>query len=150
VNVRRIFDIVPLLAIPVVLYIVLAAVGAGSRGADVFTRELESGSIRIGLPSGADWWISGGDLFIMLGIGLLFAELARGIGVSRYAILHHTAAVVLFLACLGLFLVGEPFSTTSFFLLTVMCLLDIVGGVMMQMGASAAIAGERGEDDGEY
>lgn len=144
---RRVFEIVPLLTVPVLIYVIAAAIGAGSRGADVFVREMEGGSIQVTLPSDAVWWLSAGDLIVLLAVVLLFVELVRGTGASRYAILHHTAAVFLFLACFGLFLMADPFATTTWFLLMVLSALDIIGGVLVHM---AAQGGGPGGGQGGY
>lgn len=144
---RRIFDIVPLLAIPVAIYAVAALIGSGARGADVFVREMESGSMPVRMPSDGVWWLSGGDLVLMLAVVLLFAELIRGTGASRYSILHHTAAVFLFLACLGLFVAVPAFATTTWFLLALMCGLDIIGGVLVHMAVLGADGVGQGDGD---
>jgi hypothetical protein len=145
---RRVFEIVPLLAIPVGIYAAAALIGASAQGADVFVQRFESGSMPVRMPSDMTWWLSGGDLVVLLAVVLLFVELIRGTGASRYAILHHTAAVVLFLACLGLFALVPAFATTTWFLLTVMAGLDIVGGVLVHMAAQGGGGGGGGGPGG--
>jgi hypothetical protein len=147
-DLRRVFDIVPLLAIPAAIYVAAAVIGASAQGADVFVNRFESGSMPVRMPSGMTWWLSGGDLVVLLAVVLLFVELIRGTGASRYAILHHTAAVILFLACLGLFAMVPAFATTTWFLLMVMAGLDIVGGVLVHMAAHAGGSGGGPMDDG--
>lgn len=144
---RRIFNIVPLMAIPVGLYVTLAVLSGGMRGADVFIRDLEAGQFPVPLPSGSVWMVSGGDMLVAFGLVILFYELIRGVGVGRYAMLHHTFSVVLTLFCFGGFVVFPTFATTTFFLLALMCLLDVIGGILVDMANSGADGPGRDEDD---
>lgn len=139
---RRVFEMVPLLAVPILLYAILAGLSGGTRGPDIFTQELEQGRWFMTLPSGAPWAVSGGDLLAILGLFILFFELTRGVGASRFAIVHHTLAVLLSLASLGAFLVIESFATTTFLLLAIMCTLDMIGGIIMNI-ANADPGSER-------
>jgi hypothetical protein len=154
---RRFFEMVPLLAIPVCLYGLFALVLWGGQGLDTFAQGIEKGLTFITLPSGAPWAISGGDLLVLMSLVILFFELTRGVGVSRFAIVHHTLAVLLALACAGAFLILDPFSTSSFFFLTVMCWLDMIGGVIFNIanaggagGAGGGGGGGRGKNFDEY
>ena len=60
----------------------------------------------------------------------IFYETIRGVAASRYAIIHHTLSVLLALSCLGAFLVFDNFATSTFFILSLMCILDMVAGVI--------------------
>jgi hypothetical protein len=145
---RRLFEMVPLLAIPVALYALFALVSGGSSGADVFTDRIDRGQIfYLSLPSGAPWAVSGGTLLIVLALVILFFELTRGVGASRFAIVHHTLAVLLSLAGLGAFLVLDSFATSTFFILTLMCWLDMVAGVIFNI-ASSPMGGGGGDSGG--
>ena len=106
---RRIFEMVPILTIPVLIYALFGGVTASTRGPDVFTQSIEKGVFVLTMPSGAPWALSGGDLLLMMGLIILFFELTRGVGVSRFAIIHHTLAVLLALSCAGAFLLFEAF-----------------------------------------
>lgn len=118
------------MTIPIGLYAILALVSAGSRGVDIFTSELERSSMIIQMPSGAPWGLSGGTLLVALGLVIFFFELIRGVASSRFAIIHHTLAVLLALSSIGAFMILDSFSTSTFFLLTIMCVLDMIGGVI--------------------
>lgn len=147
---RRFFEMVPLLVIPVLLYGLFALVLAGGQGPDTFAQGIEKGLTFVTLPSGAPWAISGGDLLVLMALVILFFELTRGVGVSRFAIVHHTLAVLLALGCAGAFLVWDAFSTSSFFFLMVMCWLDMIGGVIFNIASSSA-GGARGpKTDDDY
>lgn len=140
---RRIFNVFPLMTIPIGLYAIIAILAGSSRGVDIFATELEKASFYLGLPSGASWGISGGTLMILLGLIILFYELIRGVANSRYAIVHHTLSVLLALGAMGAFLLFDSFGTSTFFILVIMCLLDMVGGVIVNI----AEAGFGGRED---
>ena len=149
---RRFFEMVPLLAIPVLLYGLFALVLSSGQGPDMFAQGIEKGLTFVTLPSGAPWAISGGDLLVLMALVILFFELTRGVGVSRFAIVHHTLAVLLALGCAGAFLVLDAFSTSSFFFLTVMCWLDMIGGVIFNIASAGGggSGGGRGKSYDDY
>jgi hypothetical protein len=130
---RKTFDVVPMLTIPVAIYALLAGMTSQTRGADLFTAELEAGRWFLTLPSGAPWAVSGGDVLAVCGLLFLFFELTRGVGASRLAIVHHTLAVLLTLGSIAAFLFVETFATTTFLMLTLMCVLDMLGGIIMNI-----------------
>jgi hypothetical protein len=138
---RRFFEMVPLLTIPVVLYGMFALILSGGQGPDTFAQGIERALTFVTLPSGSPWAISGGDLLVLMSLIILFFELTRGVGVSRFAIIHHTLAVLLALGCAAAFIILDAFSTSSFFFLTVMCWLDMVGGVIFNIASAGAGAG---------
>jgi hypothetical protein len=142
---RKTFDVVPMLTIPVAIYALLAGFTGQTRGPDLFTEELEQGRWFITLPSGAPWAVSGGDVLAVSALMFLFFELTRGVGASRLAIVHHTLAVLLTLASIGAFLFVETFATTTFLLIALMCTLDMLGGIIMNI-ANADPGGPDDED----
>lgn len=141
---RRFFEMVPLLAIPVLLYGLFAVLLSGGQGPETFAQGIEKSLTFITLPSGSPWAISGGDLLVLMGLVILFFELTRGVGVSRFAIVHHTLAVLLALGCAGAFVAIDAFSTSSFFFLMVMCWLDMVGGIIFNIASSSQGGGGGG------
>lgn len=134
-GVLAIFTIAPLLVIPVLIYNVAAGLGA-LQGADVFAQSVERGQFDLTLPSDAIWWIAGGDFLVLLALCLLFAELLRSGADNPYAIANHALSLLLFVACLLQFLLLPAFSTTTFFLITVMTFLDVLAGVVVLIGSS--------------
>jgi hypothetical protein len=141
---RRFFEMVPLLSIPVLLYGLFALLLSGGQGPESFAQGIEKSLTYITLPSGSPWAISGGDLLVLMGLIILFFELTRGVGVSRFAIVHHTLAVLLALGCAGAFIALDAFSTSSFFFLMVMCWLDMIGGVIFNIASAVQGGGSGG------
>jgi hypothetical protein len=145
---RRFFEMVPLLSIPVLLYGLFALLLSGGQGPESFAQGIEKSLTYITLPSGSPWAISGGDLLVLMGLIILFFELTRGVGVSRFAIVHHTLAVLLALGCAGAFIALDAFSTSSFFFLMVMCWLDMIGGVIFNIASAVQGGGSGGGGGG--
>ena len=78
--------------------------------------------------TGASWTISLSDLMVAASLIVFFLELFKAMATRRVALVNHALAMVLFVACLAAMLVLPPFATSTFFLLTLMVLLDVVAG----------------------
>lgn len=127
---------VPLLLMPVLVYNLIALTLAGGFAST-------EGSIRFAEPlftftmSGkADWPVSLGDLMIAAGLIVLFIELLKSTTSRRSAIVNHALSMVLFVVCLVEFLTAPAFMTSTFFLLTLMVLLDVLAGFIVTIVAS--------------
>ncbi len=125
------FAAFPLLALPVLLYNLVALVG----GAAAPTR-LAGEIATFEMASGAVWSVSTGDLLLSLALVVLFVELLKSANSRRVAIINHGLSLVLFVICLIEFLLGAPFATSVFFLLTVMVLLDVLAGFIVSIIAA--------------
>jgi hypothetical protein len=78
--------------------------------------------------SGDLWKISVGDGLVMLALVLLFVEIIKATRTSRREILNHALSTLILAGALAEFLVVKGFGTSSFFLITLMCLFDVVAG----------------------
>ena len=78
--------------------------------------------------SGDVWKISLGDGLVTLGLVLLFAEIIKATRTSRREILNHAFSTLTLMAALAEFIAVKGFATSSFFLITLMCLFDVVAG----------------------
>ena len=127
----------PLLLIPVVLYNIVvlfgAPSGAGMVQADVLLRDP---LFSVTMTSGAQWGVSWGDLILFVGLILLFFELIKSTSSQRVAIVNHALSMVLFIAVLIEFLLIQGFATSTFFLIVVMILLDVLAGFIVTIIAS--------------
>ncbi len=123
----------PLLALPVVIYnMMIAASGLLSGDADQANAMLDHALFRIPMPApGVHWQLNGGDIMLLIGLVALFFEV---IGSSRSAndvLLKHVLAMFLFIICLVEFLLLKPFVTSTFFLLTMMVLMETIAGFII-------------------
>jgi hypothetical protein len=126
----------PLLALPVLLYNVLAlTIAGGFRGTGAADR-LSAKLFDIPMASQTDWAVSLGDLLLAGSLVVLFVELLKSTTSRQVAIVNHSLTMVLFIACLVEFLLFPAFATSTFFLVALMVLLDVLAGFIVTIVAS--------------
>ena len=131
------FAALPLLALPVLFYNFVAAfmLPGGFRSVqadDAMTRQLVS----IPMTSGGHWSVSLGDVLVFAALVILFIELLKSTTSQRIAIVNHSLSMILFIVCLVEFLLSRACSTSAFFLVTMMVLLDVLAGFIVTIAAS--------------
>lgn len=121
----------PLLFVPFVLYNLFVLTGmSGLAGVDP-DGALRQAVFAIPMPSGGTWGVGVGDIIIFFSLVLLFFELLKSTSSQRVAIVNHALSMMLFVACIVEFLLFRSFATSTFFLLTVMVLLDVMAGFIV-------------------
>ena len=115
----RILIAVPFLSIVVAAYLMMAAGGGLMLDADAFSAAL---------ASGAALTLRTGDFFTLAGLVALFFEMLKAARAGSGTILDHMLSTAVFVVALVCFLLVEACGTASFFLLTVMALIDVVAG----------------------
>ncbi len=131
------FAALPLLALPVLFYnfIVLVMMPGGYHSVlanDIVTRQL----VVIPMASGGRWPVTLGDVLVCASLVILFIELLKSTTSQRVVIINHSLSMILFIVCLVEFLLSRAFSTSAFFLLTIMVLLDVLAGFIVTIVAS--------------
>ncbi|WAC60099.1 hypothetical protein [Brevundimonas sp. SL130] len=128
---------IPLLLIPVILYNIVVLFGASSNvGMAQADAILRDPLFSIPMASGAQWNIGSGDLILFLGLILLFFELIKSTSSQKVAIVNHALSMVLFIVVLVEFLLIRGFATSTFFLIVVMILLDVLAGFIVTIISS--------------
>ncbi|PWE16451.1 hypothetical protein DDZ18_13000 [Marinicauda salina] len=149
------FGMFPKMIIPVLVYIAVAYASAMSGGgAEGFVGDIDrfqSGTcagmenaapdaepcregalngtlFSVDMLSGGVWTLSTGDIILILGLVFLFIEMVKSANSGTSTIVNHGLSMGVFVICLGLFLMAPLFATSTFFLLTLMTLLDVVAG----------------------
>jgi hypothetical protein len=131
------FAALPLLALPVLFYnFVVAAMLPGGFQSVVANDRMTQQLLSIPMTSGGHWSVSLGDVLIFASLVILFIELLKSTTSQRIAIINHSLSMILFIACLIEFLLSRAFSTSAFFLLTAMVLLDVLAGFIVTIVAS--------------
>jgi hypothetical protein len=136
---RAIFGIFPLLAIPIIIYNLMAFTFSGEVDANGVARTMAD---QIGNPAyaiaripmvseGAVWAVTSGDLLILLSMGFFFVEILKSTSTGAATIANHAVSMVVFIICLIEFLLLKNFATSVFFILTIMTLLDVLAGVVV-------------------
>lgn len=124
--------IVPLLAVPLVLYNLVVFLFFGGNPAN-----WGFGMFSLPMPSGMPWAITAGDLLLVLGIILLFFEVLKSTGTARNSIIEHMLSMVVFVIFLVEFLLVGAASSSVFFLLMVMSLIDVVAGFTVSITSAS-------------
>lgn len=127
----RIFTVFPLLLIPVAIYNVIALSGQEFASVDYVRSRLDEDFQAIPMASDALWHITPGHALIALTVLFLFFELIKSTGTGRAAIMNHAFSMILFIVCLVEFLMFQAFATSVFFLIMMMCLLDVMAGFIV-------------------
>jgi hypothetical protein len=130
------FAALPLLALPVILYNLLAATLGGGFHSDDAAIRLTAPLLTIRTPSHAGWALSAADLLLIGALVVLFIEQLKSTSSHQAAIVNHSLSMVLFIVCLVEFLLFPAFATSTFFLLMLMVLLDVLAGFIVTIVAS--------------
>lgn len=132
----KIFTVFPLLTIPVLIYNFMGWSGTAFSNAQAVRDRLNEDFLFVPMTSGAIWTITPGHALICVSLLCLFFELLKSTGIGRAAIVNHAFSMVLFIICLIEFLMFDAFATSVFFLITLMCLLDVMAGFIVTLAAA--------------
>jgi len=83
------------------------------------------------LFSGVEWAFTWGDLMVIGGLVILLAEVLRATTIEKKAITNHIVSVVVLLIYVVEFVVVGEAGTSTFFILTVIALIDVLAGVVV-------------------
>ena len=116
--------ILPLMLVPLVLYnlVMLGLMGSGGIAA------LETVVLSLSMLSGAQWTLSLGDLFILIGLVVLFFEILKATRHSSGSLINHMLSLVVFIVFLVEFLLVRDAATQIFFILMTITFIDVIGG----------------------
>lgn len=143
---RLLLSAFPLFVIPVGIYCLIAFTAGGDPVAIPALEEgaflTEKGSpllailgerfFAIPMMGGeVEWVMTKGDGLLLLSIAVLFMEILKSTSTGTATIMNHAASMIVFIACLMLFLLHPNFATSVFFIITVMALLDVLAGVVV-------------------
>lgn len=118
---------VPLLALVVAVYTALALVASGWLDTVLFS---------LPLLSGATLLFRGDDLLLVVSLFLLGIEISRATSSSSAAILNHVLSLLVFIVALIGFIVTPQLGNTTFFLILLMTLIDVIAGFTVTITAA--------------
>jgi len=130
------FAALPLLILPVLAYNVIALTLSGGFSAVDAQARMADQLFTVRMTSHIDWAVSLGDVLLAVALVVLFIELLKSTNSRRGAIINHSLSMLLFIACLVEFLLGPAFATSTFFLITLMVLLDVLAGFIVTIVAA--------------
>ena len=119
----------PLLLLPFAVYNIVAFILRLPE--DIWTTR----AITVHMMSQQDWNMTWEDLFIAFAIFLLWIEIIKSTRLGMRSVMDHILAMCLFIAMLVEFLLVKQAGTSTFFLLMMIALVDVLGGFIIGMRA---------------
>ncbi len=116
----------PMILIAVILYNLVYFGGAVAGHHDM--QAVLDQSFALKMFSGDVWRVTASDLLELLTLAMLFIEIIRAARSNSREILNHAFSMLTFCVALVEFIVLKGFSTSAFFMITAMCLFDVVAG----------------------
>ncbi len=113
------------LSIPALALVILAYNALDYAGSMMDTESLYLDQV---LPSGTEFYLKVGDLFVTAGLIALFFEIIKAARLGAGTILDHMLSTAIFIVALMEFLLVPFCGTSTFFFLVVMALIDVVAG----------------------
>jgi CHASE2 domain-containing sensor protein len=118
------------LALPVAAYN-LIAIALGGFGQVGLAPHLTAALFETRSVAGDAWPVSISDLLLAAALVTMFVELVKAPPDRRIAVVNHALSIVLFVVCLAEMLVFAGFANSTFFLITLMVLLDVLAGFIL-------------------
>lgn len=124
----------PLLLIPLAIYNIIAFLMPGVTLAEPL--------LTLTLMSGAQWPVTLSDILLALGMLLLLLEVMKGARPGAKYLTDHLLSLIVFGAAGAEFLLWPKFGTSTFFLLSLLSLVDFLSGIALRTrrGTAAATA----------
>jgi hypothetical protein len=113
----------PLLLIPFAVYNIIAFLTPGVGWTAPVTT--------VQMMSGQDWVLSWEDVLIAVSIFLLWIEIIKSTRLGMRSVMDHILAMMLFIAMLVEFLLVKQGGTSTFFLLMIIALVDVLAGFII-------------------
>src|SRR5215468_3629499 len=121
----------PLLLIPLAIYNIIALLMP-----DV---PLSGPLVKLTLVSGVEWQVTLSDILLALGLLLLLLEVIKGARGPKY-LTDHLLSFLVFGGAAAEFVMLPKFGTSTFFLLSLMAMVDFFGGIALRTRRVAAPA----------
>lgn len=109
---------IPWLVLPVLAYVGVAVTG----------NSFDTTIIQVQMISGAAWTYTLADLLLSVTLIILFIEILKATRTGGNSVVDHALSLIVFIACLILFLIWGPAGTSLFFLITLVTLIDVMAG----------------------
>ena len=122
-----------ILSIPVLALVILAFNLLGIAGQWMDSESLYWDGV---LPSGGEFYLKVGDLFVIAGLIALFFEIIKAARLGAGTIVDHMLSTATFIVALVEFLLVPFCGTATFFFLMLMSLIDVVAGYSVSILAA--------------
>jgi hypothetical protein len=91
---------------------------------------------QVPMLSGATWSFTLGNLLVILSLGLLFLEILKATRTGGNSLVDHALSTLVFVICLIEFLVVKEAATSVFFIIMIICLIDVIAGFSVTIRAA--------------
>jgi hypothetical protein len=118
----------PLLLIPFTIYNMIAFLTPGV--------SWTSPATTVRMMSGQDWVLTWEDILLAVSIFLLWIELIKSTRIGMRGVMDHILSMALFIIMLVEFLLVQQAGTSTFFLLMVIALVDVLAGFIVGIRSS--------------
>jgi len=122
----------PLLLIPLAIYNIIVFLMPGV--------SLAEPVVKLTLMSGAEWPVTLSDMLLALGIVLLLFEVIKGARPGAKYLTDHLLSLVVFGGAAAEFLLWPRFGTSTYFLLTLLGLVDFISGLALRSRRGVPVA----------
>jgi hypothetical protein len=109
---------IPLIALAFILYNLIALTG----------QDLQKVLFSLKMVSGGIWEFRWSDLILLMTLVLLFIEILKSTYTSTSSLVDHGLSMLVMMACLVEFLLVPKAATSTFFLIMIATLIDVVAG----------------------
>jgi hypothetical protein len=133
------FEIFPFLLIPVLIYNFLALVSAApppGTSEPTLLATMRSEAFSMHMLSGSTLSLTWGDLLLLVAIVFLLVEIIKATRTTASSIINHMLSMGVFVLCLVEFLLLRSFASSTFFLMTMIVLLDAMAGMVVSIIAA--------------
>ena len=137
----------PLLFIVVFVYAIVAMIFGGGSGIEM-AAFLDQSVMSIPMHENMLWELTRGDVFLLVGLVLLFVEIIGSSKSDKRTIINHGLSMGVFVAALLAFVLSSPFATSTFFFLMVLTLIDVVAGFIITIRVARRDIGFGGDIPG--
>ncbi|MDJ0633789.1 MAG: hypothetical protein QNJ34_11435 [Xenococcaceae cyanobacterium MO_188.B29] len=124
----KLFNAIPLFAIIWVLYHLVIIWGSST----ILSYEV----FQLGLVSGTIWKVTVSDLLLMAGLIVLYLEILQATLTSMMSVINHTLSTLVFVVFIVEFIIIATSTNSTFFLLSLMSLIDVLAGFTITIAAS--------------
>jgi hypothetical protein len=122
----------PLLLIPLAIYNIVVWLMPGVSLTDPL--------VHLRLVSGAEWSINLSDMLLALGVLLLLLEVVKSARPGSKYLTDHLLSLIVFGGSAAEFVMWPKFASSTFFLLSLMAMVDFFGGIALRARRGAAPA----------
>jgi hypothetical protein len=122
----------PLLLIPVAIYNIIVFLMPGVSFVDPVAK--------LTLISGAEWQLTLSDILLALGILMLLFEVIKGARPGAKYLTDHLLSLIVFGCAAAEFLLWPRFGNSTYFLLTLLTLVDFLSGIALRRRRSVTVA----------